>query len=103
MDDLASRLANRVQLSSDGRKPYLKAVEGAFGVDIDYAVIQQICGTGVDPYGALNGWYGDHGREETAGNTDDEFLTWNYASCTDNNDGPAVSATTASYPFHCCW
>lgn len=35
--DLASRLANRVQLTSDGHKPYLEAVEGAFGNDIDYA------------------------------------------------------------------
>lgn len=45
MDDLAKRLANRVQLSSDGHKPYLEAVEGAFGGDIDYAVIQKIYGT----------------------------------------------------------
>jgi len=45
MDDLASRLAHRVQLSSDGHKPYLEAVEGAFGADIDYAVIQKIYGT----------------------------------------------------------
>lgn len=45
MDDLAKRLASRVQLSSDGHKPYLEAVEGAFGGDIDYAVIQKIYGT----------------------------------------------------------
>src|SRR6266566_5811556 len=38
MDDLASRLANRVQLTSDGHKAYLEAVEGAFGSDIDYAM-----------------------------------------------------------------
>ena len=37
MDDLARRLANRVQLTSDGHRPYLEAVEGAFGGDIDYA------------------------------------------------------------------
>jgi IS1 family transposase len=45
MDDLRSRLANRVQLTSDGHKPYLEAVEGAFGGDIDYAVLQKIYGT----------------------------------------------------------
>lgn len=45
MDDLAGRLANRVQLSSDGHKPYLEAVEGAFGGDIDYAVIHKTYGT----------------------------------------------------------
>ena len=37
MDDLAARLANRVQLTTDGHKAYLEAVEGAFGADIDYA------------------------------------------------------------------
>jgi IS1 family transposase len=36
MDDLASRLANRVQLTSDGHKGYLEAVKGAFGADLDY-------------------------------------------------------------------
>jgi IS1 family transposase len=45
MDDLAPRLANRVQLTSDGHKPYLEAVEGAFGGDIDYAVLVKIYGT----------------------------------------------------------
>ena len=39
MDDLAPRLAHRVQLTSDGHRPYLEAVEGAFGGDIDYAVL----------------------------------------------------------------
>jgi IS1 family transposase len=38
MDDLASRLTNRVQLTSDGHKAYLEAVEGAFGADI-YAML----------------------------------------------------------------
>ena len=36
MDDLRDRLANRVQLTSDGHKAYLEAVEGAFGGDVDY-------------------------------------------------------------------
>jgi IS1 family transposase len=44
MDDLAPRLANRVQLTSDGHRPYLEAVEGAFGGDIDYAVLVKIYG-----------------------------------------------------------
>ncbi len=42
IDDLASRLAYRVQLTTDGHKPYLRAVEGAFGADIDYAVLEKI-------------------------------------------------------------
>jgi len=44
MDDLRSRLANRVQLTSDGHKAYLEAVEGAFGGDIDYAQLIKIYG-----------------------------------------------------------
>jgi IS1 family transposase len=39
MLDLADRLATRVQLTSDGHKPYLEAVEGAFGNAIDYAML----------------------------------------------------------------
>jgi hypothetical protein len=39
MDDLAARLANRIQLTSNGHKAYLEAVEGAFGADIDYALL----------------------------------------------------------------
>jgi IS1 family transposase len=39
IDDLASRLANRVQLTTDGCKVYLEAVEGAFGCDIDYTML----------------------------------------------------------------
>lgn len=44
MDDLAKRLANRVQLTSDGHKAYLEAVEGAFGADVDYAVLTKLYG-----------------------------------------------------------
>ena len=44
MDDLASRLANRIQLTSDGHKAYLEAVEGAFGGDIDYAMLVKMYG-----------------------------------------------------------
>ena len=44
MDDLASRLATRVQLTSDGHKAYLQAVEGAFGCDVDYAQLVKMYG-----------------------------------------------------------
>jgi IS1 family transposase len=44
VDDLASRLASRVQLTSDGHRAYLEAVEGAFGADIDYAQLVKIYG-----------------------------------------------------------
>ena len=42
--DLAPRLASRVQLTSDGHKPYLEAIEGAFGADIDYAMLVKVYG-----------------------------------------------------------
>ena len=37
MDDLRERLNNRVQLTTDGHRAYLQAVEGAFGAHVDYA------------------------------------------------------------------
>jgi IS1 family transposase len=43
MEDLASRLAHRVQLTSDGHKAYLSAVEGAFGWNgVDYAMLVKL-------------------------------------------------------------
>ena len=48
--DLAGRLANRVQLTSDGHKPYLEAVEQSFGADIDYAMLIKHYG---EPAGAV--------------------------------------------------
>jgi IS1 family transposase len=44
MDDLRSRLVNRVQLTTDGHRAYLEAVEGAFGGDVDYAMLVKIYG-----------------------------------------------------------
>jgi IS1 family transposase len=44
IDDMASRIANRIQLTSDGHKAYLEAVEGAFGADVDYAMLNKIYG-----------------------------------------------------------
>ena len=44
MQDVADRVANRIQLTSDGHKAYLEAVEGAFGADIDYAMLVKIYG-----------------------------------------------------------
>lgn len=49
INDLAVRLAGRVQLTSDGHKGYLEAVEGAFGADIDYAQLIKLYGNEVGP------------------------------------------------------
>jgi IS1 family transposase len=48
MQDLAARLANRVQLTTDGLKAYLTAVDRAFGEDIDYAMLIKIYGADVE-------------------------------------------------------
>ena len=48
MNDLASRLASRIQLTSDGHRAYLEAVESAFGGDIDYAMLVKIYGASPD-------------------------------------------------------
>ena len=45
MNDVSERLANRVQLTSDGHRPYLQAVEDAFGSEVDYEVLQKLYGT----------------------------------------------------------
>jgi IS1 family transposase len=46
MQDVADRLANRVQMTTDGHKAYLEAVEGAFGADVDYAMLVKQYGEG---------------------------------------------------------
>lgn len=48
MNDLASRLSHRVQLTSDGNRAYLYAVDDAFGTEIDFAVLQKIYGAPVE-------------------------------------------------------
>ena len=44
INDMASRITNRIQLTSDGHRAYLEAVEGAFGADVDYAMLNKIYG-----------------------------------------------------------
>ena len=51
MEDVAARLANRVQLTTDGYKPYLQAVEGAFGAAVDYAQLVKLYGDAPGPAG----------------------------------------------------
>lgn len=51
MDDLRNRLATRVQLTTDGHRAYLSAVEEAFGDDIDYAQLIKLYGEAPHPPG----------------------------------------------------
>jgi IS1 family transposase len=44
MEDVASRVASRIQITTDGHRAYAEAVEGAFGMDVDYAMLIKIYG-----------------------------------------------------------
>jgi IS1 family transposase len=48
MEDVASRISNRVQLTTDGHRVYAEAVENAFGSEIDYAMLVKIYGASND-------------------------------------------------------
>ncbi len=44
MEDVASRVSTRIQITTDGHKAYANAVEGAFGMDVDYAMLIKLYG-----------------------------------------------------------
>lgn len=48
MKDAASRIRGRVQVTTDGHRAYLEAVEEAFGADVDYAQLQKIYGASLE-------------------------------------------------------
>jgi IS1 family transposase len=81
MDDLRDRLANRVQLTSDGHKAYLEAVEGAFGGDVDYAMLVKIFGASPE---SMKGRYSPAEctgirKERIEGNPDPKHVSTSYA------------------------
>ena len=81
MDDLRSRLANRVQLTSDGHRAYLEAVEGAFGGDIDYAQLVKLYGSAPE---SAKGRYSPGEcigarKERIEGNPDPAHISTSYA------------------------
>ena len=81
MDDLASRLNNRVQLTTDGHKAYLQAIEGAFGNDIDYAQLVKMFGAVPE---SAKGRYSPaqcNGikKEAKIGNPDEKLVSTSYA------------------------
>lgn len=80
MDDLRARLANRVQLTTDGHKAYLGAVEEAFGDDVDYAMLVKLYGEAPE---AMKGRYSPAecvGTRKSAitGNPDREHVSTSY-------------------------
>jgi len=81
MDDLKSHLANRVQLTSDGHRAYLEAVEGAFGGDVDYAMLVKIYGNSPE---SAKGRYSPAEcigakKERIEGNPDPKYISTSYA------------------------
>lgn len=80
MEDLASRLAHRVQLTTDGHRAYLTAVDGAFGCDVDYAMLVKQYGT---PAGGTWGKYSPDQvtgikKKKITGNPDKSLVSTSY-------------------------
>jgi IS1 family transposase len=80
ISDLAGRLVTRVQLTSDGHRSYLDAVERAFGGDIDYGMLVKVYGDG----GAATGTYSPAPcvgakKEVISGNPDPRLISTSYA------------------------
>ena len=48
MEDLASRVSTRIQITTDGHRVYAEAVEGAFGMEVDYAMLIKLYGSSPD-------------------------------------------------------
>jgi hypothetical protein len=91
MQDVAERLANRVQLTTDAHKVYLDAVENAFGGDIDYAKLVKIYGEGP----ASAGRYSPAEctgikKERMMGNPDPKHISTSYVER--QNHTPRMSA-----------
>lgn len=82
MQDVADRLANRVQLTTDGHKPYLGAVEDAFGADIDYAMLVKIYGETADTNGPERkyspGQCNGTVKHRVEGNPDRKYVSTSY-------------------------
>jgi len=49
MEDVSSRLTTRVRITTVGHRAYVEAVEGAFGMDVDYAMLIKLYGTPAAP------------------------------------------------------
>ncbi|MCX5888214.1 MAG: IS1 family transposase [Deltaproteobacteria bacterium] len=82
MEDLASRFSHRVQLTTDGNRAYLEAIEGAFGADIDYAMLVKIYGESTEQkvekrYSPAK--FTGSRKEVITGNPDRKYISTSYA------------------------
>ena len=80
MSDVADRLANRVQLTTDGHKAYLQAVEDAFGGDVDYAQLVKIYGEVPERFKGVYSPSECKGTKKmpVAGNPDEDHVSTSY-------------------------
>lgn len=82
MEDLASRFSHKIQLTTDGLKVYLEAIEGAFGSHIDYAMLVKMYGESMEQkyekrYSPAN--YTGSRKEIITGNPDRKHISTSYA------------------------
>jgi IS1 family transposase len=79
MDDLRARVENRVQLTTDGHKAYLEAVEGAFGGDVDYAQLVKLYGPTITAPGRYSPAECIGARKSRVeGNPDEKYVSTSY-------------------------
>jgi IS1 family transposase len=79
MEDVASRLTTRVQITTDGHRVYVEAIEGAFGMDVDYAMLIKLYGSPAAPETRYSP--GECIGAETvvmAGNPDPRYISTSY-------------------------
>ena len=79
VDDLAKRLATRIQVTSDGHKAYLEAIEGAFGGDVDYGMLIKVYGPAPEGHRRYSPaeCIGAH-KERIEGNPDPKHISTSY-------------------------
>lgn len=81
IDDLASRLANRVQITTDGHKAYLYAMDTAFGGEVDYAMLVKLYGAAPE---SAKGGYSPAActgiiKTNVSGNPEEKHISTSYA------------------------
>ena len=82
VDDLRARLADRVQLTSDGHRAYLEAVEGAFGADVDYAQLVKMYGPTITAPGRYSPAECTGAKKvRVTGSPDPEHVSTSYVEC----------------------
>ncbi len=79
IDDLASRLVSRVQLTTDGHKAYLEAVEGAFGSEIDYSMLVKLYTSSQEETRYSPAECIGCERKRIMGNPDPDYISTSYA------------------------